>query len=255
VDKIKSVFSNTKIKIVCALCAALCAAAFVQIILNQSFPDDVKITEAFAASDKLRVSECVVETTARLSSAEEDFYMSAETLLDELNRELGYNNVSYEKCGGKDVIYMKASCKEKDFAVNEIVTKNDIYESTYFHSTVTLKTDTENAENIKKTVENVLKSSDADYVTYIRINAVSDGKMTERQCKAYTDRIFARINAEPVCGGMGGECFTQYGYSKKLTDTITADDELINVQVSYSYNEKKDAMEISVGYPVINDSY
>ena len=124
-----------------------------------------------------------------------------------------------------------------------------------FRSTVTLKTGTENAENIKKTVENVLKSSDADYVTYIRINAVSDGKMTERQCKAYTDRIFARINAEPVCGGMGGECFTQYGYSKKLTDTITADDELINVQVSYSYNEKKDAMEISVGYPVINDSY
>lgn len=49
--------------------------------------------------------------------------------------------------------------------------------------------------------------------------------------------------------------FYTVGYSKKLTDTITADDELINVQVSYSYNEKEDVMEISVGYPVINDSY
>lgn len=43
---IKSVFSNTKIKIVCALCAALCVAACVQVILNHSFPDDVKITES-----------------------------------------------------------------------------------------------------------------------------------------------------------------------------------------------------------------
>lgn len=73
---IKSVFSNTKIKIVCALCAALCVAACVQVILNHSFPDDVKITEAFAASDRVTVSECIVETTARLPFGEGSLYKS-----------------------------------------------------------------------------------------------------------------------------------------------------------------------------------
>lgn len=254
-DIIKSVFSNTKIKIVCALCAALCVAACVQLILNHSFPDDVKITEAFAASDKVTVSECIVETTARLSFGEGSLYKSAKSFLSELNRALGYENISYEKYRGKDVMYVKASYEEEEFIVNEIVTKNILSGSTYFHGTVTLKVDSENSEDIKKTVEGVLDSFGADYITYIKINALKDGKMTVGQCKGYTDRIFSRINAESVCEGKDSGYFTRYGYSKKLTDTITADDELINVQVSYSYNEKKDVMEISVGYPVINDSY
>ena len=94
---IKSVFSNTKIKIVCALCAALCVAACVQVILNHSFPDDVKITEAFAASDRVTVSECIVETTARLPFGEGSLYKSAKPFLSELNSALGYENISYEK--------------------------------------------------------------------------------------------------------------------------------------------------------------
>ena len=44
---------------------------------------------------------------------------------------------------------MKAACEEEEFIVNEIVTKNILSGSTYFHGTVTLKTDTENAEDIK----------------------------------------------------------------------------------------------------------
>ena len=254
-DIIKSVFSNTKIKIICALCAALCVAAFIQVILNHSFPDNVKITEAFAASDNVMVSECIVETTARLSFGEDSIYKSAKSFLSELNRELGYDNISYEKYHDEDVIYMKASYEEEDFIVNEVVTKNNLSGSTYFHGSVTLRADTENAEDIKKAAEEVLDSFGADYITYIKINAIKDGKMTYRQCNAYTDRLFSRINAKSVCRGKDSGYFTQYGYSKKLTDTITADDELINVQVSYSYNEEEDVMEISVGYPVINDSY
>ncbi len=238
---------STKIRIVIALCAALCAVASVQIVLNHVFPDRVSITEAFAAADDVSVSECIIEATAQVSSME--------PLLYTMNSALGYKTASYERKEEEDIIYIKSVYSDDATEVNEIITKNNVTENTYFHIAVTLKSDISGAEDIKGMIEEVLDSYNANYAAYIRINAISDGRMTDEQCRSYTDNIFARLNAGYVCDGADNEYYTQYGYTDKLADTITADNKLINVQASYSYNEIKDAMEISVGYPIINDSY
>ena len=95
VNIIKSVFSNTKIKIVCALCAALCVAACVQVILNHSFPDDVKITEAFIAGllIGLRYRNVLWKLLQDCRFGEGSLYKSAKPFLSELNRALGYGNI------------------------------------------------------------------------------------------------------------------------------------------------------------------
>lgn len=249
---IKSVFRNVKIRIVSAVCASLCAVILVQTVVTLSFSDDTEITEAFATSDGIMISDREVEATAKLSFKKDNFYPESEKFLDAVNRALELDNVSYEKDDEK--ICIKFNAASDNYAVSGVVTWSEELQNTYFHCVVGVNENVSDISAVKKILDTVLDKQGTENITYIRINAEKKGVMDKKECKEYVGKVFNRIDAKEVYNGNDG-VYVAYGYSKKLTDTITANDKLINVQVSLSYNEAKDLMEISLGYPIINTSY
>ncbi len=251
-DIIRSVFKNMKIRVVCAMCAAMCAALIVQTVITLSFSDDAGITEAFAVSEGIVISESEAEAAAKLSFEKDNFYQNAEKLFDDVNKALNVNTPVYERDGEKMCI--KAEISSERYNVSELVTWSEELENTYFHCVVSINEDGADVMAVKETLENVLDLWGAEHITYVRMDAKKSGAMDEKECEDYVKKVFMRLDAKEVYQGKEG-LYTAYGYSKKLTDTITADDKLINVQVSLSYNEEQDVTEITLGYPIINTSY
>lgn len=248
---IKSVFRSMKIRLVFAVCMALSAVVSVQAVFSLSVSENAEITEAFATSDGIVITEKEVVATARLPYGKNDFYSDAEKILKDIYAILGEDKASYEKDGEK--ICIKSYAETERYSVSQLVTWSEELQNTYFKCVVDINDDTD-VLYVKEMIEGVLNKKDAEYVSYVRINAEKEGAMDEKECRDYVKKVFKRLGAEEVCKGSEG-FYAAYGYSKKLTDTITAGDKPVNVQVSLSYNEEKDIMEISLGYPIINTSY
>lgn len=249
---IKSVFKNIKIRIVFTTCMVLCAVMLVQAAVTRSFSNETKITEAFATSDGIVISEKEVEATARLQFDRNSFYEESQKLFNDINTVFGMQTVSYEKEDEK--MCVKASVSDDRYDINSLITWSEELNGTYLHCIINVKQGDADVIKIKQILEKMLDKWEAEQVVYVRISAKRPGYMPESECARYVDRMFNRLDAKEVYKG-NDSLYIAYGYSKKLTDTITANNKLINVQVSLSYNEEKDLTEISLGYPIINTAY
>jgi len=260
-----AVFNNMKIKIVGMFCIALLAMAVMQYIITESFPDDAHITEAFIISDEITISECIVETTACLTEGEDSvsFYEYACETLEEIHgaysdgmdvngQDISYTNDDIKEC-------VKAEYTEEKFAICDVITRQKASGNTYYHSKITIYSDINTAEKIKRNMDSFFSDNSNDHITYIKVKAYKNGKMSVNECKNITRKFYERLRAKSVSAhaqdAENNLLYNCYGYSNKLTDYIDSGKEKINVQISISYNIQNDCSDITLGYPIINDSY
>ncbi len=247
---------SAKIKTVTAICIALLAAAGTQIAVTKVFSIETNITEAFATNDDIEIDECSVETTAGLSWDKSETADMGKELLKEVfesvDSEYSLGKVSSEYMQN-DNSY-KAVCESTAYSMYATVTWSDELQHTYFHFTANMKHDMRLSNVIKERVENVVSKYTSDVITFIRIDANKYGKITEKEADKRTEEIFERLGALSV-KKVNGDIYTQYGYSEQLDGEIKTDDDMVNVQVSYNYNEGENITEISVGTPIINGVY
>lgn len=258
-----AVFNNLKIKIVGMFCIALFAMAVMQYVITESFPDEAYITEAFIISDDITVSECIVETTACMSEGKGSvsFYEDACKMLTEIHdiysADASTPKISYVNDDIKECV--KAEYMEDRLVISDVVTKQKASGNTYFHSKISVLSDISTAEKIKSSIDSFFSDNSNDHITYIKIKACKDGKLSASDCKRFADKIYKRLNAESISvhtdDAKNNVQYISYGYSKKLTDYIDSGRKKINLQLSISYDGQNDCTDITLGYPIINDSY
>ncbi len=260
-----AVFKNMKIKIVGMFCIALLVMAFIQYVITESFPDNAYITEAFIISDDITISECIVETTACLSYGEDSvlFYENAGEILRDVSGVYSDHIEKYEP----DISYtddiekecVKSEYEEEGVTICDVVTRQKASGNIYYHSEVTLYSNIDTAEEIKGRMDLFFSDNANDHITYIKVKAYKNGKMSVNECKNITKRMYSRLGAESISvhskDADNNMIYNEYGYSKRLKDYVDSGKEKINVHVSISYNGQNDCSDITLGYPIINDSY
>ena len=253
-EGIKQVVTNKKIKLVFAICVTLWMVIFAQIAITKMFAVEKDITEAFATSDDVKISGCEVDATATLLFLEDGLEDNAKKILSEsINAITGDSKEYTIKTLQKNTCF-KITQSTKEYDMYATVTWSEELQHTYFHMNISIRQDIELCNQVKKRIEEVLDGYTKEYFTFIKMEAYKAGNSTIEECSEYASEIFGRLNAVSVSVGEGN-VYTEYGYSKELTNTIKSEDKSVNVQVSFGYNEVMDVTEISVGYPIINSSY
>jgi len=297
---IRIINKNTNIRIILALCACLLPAIIIHAAATFAFSGNVNITEAFSASDDIKITGCSIESTACLSYDRQYFAYNGGELEKAVLREFvrdtddsgnaglndgridygttddmlnnskifdGENEKKYSGNNSRNIVaysekpvpcYM-SDYNNEDYKLYMTVSWSEAMNCAYLHCKIDILSDISRLSAAYNKLADIINEHKEDgkiidSIIYTRTSAVRSGKMTLRECRLYTEKMFDRLGAESRDSGKGNY-YTEYGYSSDMPDYIMSNNEKINVQVSYGYNEINDTTEISVGSPIINLEY
>ncbi|MCI8307120.1 MAG: hypothetical protein HFH14_03625 [Lachnospiraceae bacterium] len=227
---------------------------FVQIAITNIFEERVLITEAFATGDNIAVERCSNEIVAKLNACDKN--LLGEVMEGSVCYDYEIEDIS-GKLNTKGICY-KATGFVEEYKITATLTKPEGSADTYFHYII-CSNKTPYAEYMSdgcysrcERTMGLLEGKNAETVMYSRAEAVSAGKMSEEECRKYTDHLFDRIGADVVYEHSDGE-YISYGYADGLAKPVVSNRKKMNVQVMFCYNEIQDETEINIGTPILTD--
>lgn len=256
----QTIYNNTKIRCIFAVCICLWIAVMVQVMVTMAFEKERDITEAFAKEDNVDIRKCSIEGTACLNADRQSFDHTAVLLLENVQEDMT-DNAACEK-----VLYSeeKLPCYKVSFNTDETdmsatVSWSDKMNQAYFHCNINIKGSTDRMRKVYDKLESIFdKGKKAGYISddiiYSTIEAEKEGYINENDCIQYTESLFERLGAKRVTDG-GRGYYTAYGYTPEIYNSIESKENSVNVQASYTYDEQKGATVISLGSPVLNSDY
>lgn len=256
----QTIYNNTKIRCILAVCVCLWIAVMVQVVVTMAFEKDADITQAFAVDDNINIRKCSIEGTACLSCDRQSFDNEAIMLLENFaltfSGENGTDSITYSD---EKLPCYKFECNTRDGDFHATVSWSDKMNQAYLHCNIQVKNTAEKMEEVHSLLKDVFDRAGkdgciSDDIIYSSIEADRMGRMSDSECTGCTDTMFGRLNAEKITGG-GDVFYTVYGYTPDISDNIQSNGKKINVQVSYSYDEENDVTRISLGSPVLNSDY
>lgn len=227
---------------------------FAQIAITNIFEERVLITEAFATGDNIAVQRCSNEIVAKLDECDKN--MLAEIMEGNVCHDYEIEDIS-GRLNMQGVCYKAAGFVE-EYKITATLTKPEGSADTYFHYIIGSNKSPYVEymadgcyERCERTMD-ILDRKNAEAVMYSRAEAASIGKMSEEECRKYTENLFDRIGADVVYEHSDGE-YISYGYADGLAKPVVSNRKKINVQVMFSYNEMEDKTEINIGTPILTD--
>ena len=257
----QTIYNNTKIRCMFAVCMCLSIAAMVQVMVTMAFARETDITEAFAMEDNVDIRKCSIEGTACLNVDMQSFDEKAVLLLENVTEAFGMEHtkqqVTFSDRDGFSCYVTECNTEELDY--HATVSWSDKMDRAYLHCRIYVKSSADRMEQAYKMLDSVLRQSEkagyiSDNIIYTAVEADCGGRMSESDCEEYTDIMFGRLGAKRITDG-GTGYYTVYGYTPDISDSIQSNDRRINVQASYSYDEENDVTRICLGSPVLNMDY
>lgn len=248
---------NKKTKIYVIL--LIWSAIFVQLFINSSINrESVMVNEVMSnASESLSVGEVKAYAYYGDSHLEEE---KQESIVRNIASKLGIVS-DYEIVKAIDdnqsIISLKKDGLQGETCIRIISTrKDDGVDSNYITVEIRLKANnSEMVHQLKKDVVKVYEKLGMSANTNIYLCCQKKGKMTTEEINNEIDKFMEDMSAKEVKNVTFDDTVCVYGYSKNIDEYVCQEDNKVNVNIAFSYDEKEDVTYVHRAIPFIDKSF
>ena len=251
---------SRKVRTVAYVVVVLWIAVLSQLFVNHYFTDDSMLVDAFT-----KTNSSVLNSNLYMVADMGDDYMSEEdekNLLQYMSSKIGLT----EDCeiSQSDDGKMISTKRESDQATtiiklvrNKEKTKKDTYiVRRYLILDLTIKNDVHSILSYKKKAENIADKLNAKtYESQVTFTGTYDGELNLEEKNTIADQFLKDLQASTVVEQRGNDLYTVYGYTGLISDYVKSEGNRINVNVVFTYNEKKNKTNLYVATPILNQDY
>lgn len=261
-QKIRVAITWEKIKIALYIVALLGVVVVIQLAVNRSFLDEGKLVKVFEETKATPVKGKlqVVGNFGEKYLTTED----KEALIDHVSRKLGITDTLEKKVvRGNTTISVTAQTKgassETDIEAISITDENNkkIKQTTqYLYVTIDFYKDISSVIGYKDIIEDTfekvgMKNVDSSVV----LTGVYQGKLSRLYKDNITDTILKGLQAEVVAENRSDTIYTVYAYTQNIGNSLTTEGSQVNLNIAFSYDEKKEETTLYLASPIINEAY
>lgn len=236
-------------------------AAIVQLFINKGINREDGVIDAMAMAE---VSDCEAEIS--VYGFYGNGYISDETkeqmlirLAGKLGIDSGYEITKEASTDGSVSTFQKNGV-EGDTKI-QIITMTgtddlggDSYEN-YLSMKVVLHQKTELAGSLSRELEALYESLGMEPVLNLYAGGVTAGRLTEEEMAEKTQDFLDIMHASQVLEEQFGNVYTVYGYTSDLSDYVYQNEEKVNVNIAFSYDEEADETRIHMAVPFVDKSF
>lgn len=251
---------SRKVRTVAYVVVVLWIAVLSQLFVNRYFTDDSMLVDAFT-----KTNSSVLNSNLYMVADMGDDYMSEEdekNLLQYMSSRIGLT----EDCeiSQSDDGKMISTKRESDQATtviklvrNKEKTKKDTYiVRRYLILDLTIKNDIHSILSYKKKAENIADKLNAKtYESQVTFTGTYDGELNLEEKNTIADQFLKDLQASTIVEQRGNDLYTVYGYTGLISDYVKSEGNRINVNVVFTYNEKKNKTNLYVATPILNQDY
>lgn len=251
---------NRKVRMIAYTAVVFWIAVLSQVVVNRYFTDDSKLVDAFTKANSVIMNSnlyVVTDMGTKFMSEEDE-----KNLLQYMSSEIGLT----EECKitreeDSDTILTK---KESDQATtiiklirNREKTKQGTYVvRRYLIVDITIKEDVNSILVYKKKTEKIIAKLDATTSeSQVTFTGTYDGKLTIEERNNIANQFVRDLQANIVVEQRGDELYTIYAYTGLINDYVKSEGNKINVNIAFTYNEKKNKTNLYVATPILNQDY
>lgn len=235
-------------------------AAVVQFFINKGIDREEKMIEAIALYD-------VTEYESEISAY--GFYGNGyisegtrEQMLIRLAEKLGVTSdyeITAEHSLDGDVVSFRKKGLEGDTLIQLVTMKEETsgsynYEN-YLSMEIRLHQKVDLSYAVRQEIEELYLSLGIEPTMNLYVGGVKPGGISDEEMKRQTAEFFDLMKADFVCEEQFDNVYTIYGYSSELDDFVYQNDEKVNVNIAFVYDESNDRTQIHMAVPFVDRSY
>lgn len=259
--KLRNIIVSGKLRGYLYIAAILWVAVVTQVIVNKTFREELKITDAFIKSD-------TDEMQSRLEIMAE-YYIdtinanSEKKIISELADSIGLRidndiNVLEDENRIEYSFFKQAKQAFTELKVISLETKEEdaISMKHYIIVRLNLQKSIKNIDKYKTLLEASLKDLGIkNKQITLKYEGVREGDLTSARKHELAKLLIDELHGELALEYDEGDLYTVYAYTGMLNEYITTNDTKINIQLVITYNELTNKTKISLATPVMNEDY
>ncbi len=261
-NRVKQVLTWEKIKIALYVIAMLTVVVVIQLTVNRGFLDDKKLVKTFEET-KVTPKKGTLQVVGNFG----DKYLTTEDkekLIDHVSSKLGITDTLEKKVvKGNTTISVTAKAKGEasmtDIEAISITSENKekIKQTTqYLYVTIDIYDNISSVIGYKNIIEATLDEVGLKSVdTSILLTGVYQGKLSLLDKNRVTNDVLEKLQASVTAENRSDSIYTVYAYTKNLSNSIEIQGEKVNLNIGFSYDEKKDETTLYLATPIINEDY
>lgn len=249
-----------KIKITLYIVGIVWIATMTQIFVNHVFVKDGKIMEAFAATE-ISMVESSLEVTADYGNAfmtEEDKKQMLVHIASSIGLTKDYTwSVKNETEKSNITLKKEGKNTKSELKMISYYQSDDKNNLTQFLSIkLSLKEKLDSILAYKRELEETLKELNVENCqSYLNFHGVYQGNLSETECKAEVNKLLNKLQGKIISQGSIDGNYTTYAYTNLVKDYINIENNRVNLNIAFNYDEEKNKTNLYVGTPIYNLDY
>ncbi|WP_167957735.1 YwmB family TATA-box binding protein [Anaerosporobacter faecicola] len=251
---------NRKVKTIAYVSIVLWIAVISQIGVNRYFTDDSKLVDAFT-----KTNSAIMDSNLYMVADLGTDYMKEEdekNLIQYMASKIGIDeDCKITKGEEQEVLYTKCVSDAATTIIKLIRNQEEEKDGVkmvrrYLIVDLTIKEDVNSILTYKKKAEKSAEGLEArDVESQVTFTGRYDGKLSMEERNQVTDQFLRNLQASIVLEQRGDELYTIYAYTGLIDDYIKSQGSKINVNLAFTYNEKKNTTKLYVATPILNQDY
>ncbi|WP_310604404.1 YwmB family TATA-box binding protein [Anaerosporobacter sp.] len=251
---------NRKVRMIAYTAVVFWIAVLSQVVVNRYFTDDSKLVDAFTKANSVIMNSnlyVVTDMGTKFMSEEDE-----KNLLQYMSSEIGLT----EECKitreeDSDTILTKKESDQATTVIKLIRNREKTKQGTYVVRRylivdITIKEDVNSILVYKKKTEKIIAKLDATTSeSQVTFTGTYDGKLTIEERNNIANQFVRDLQANIVVEQRGDELYTIYAYTGLINDYVKSEGNKINVNIAFTYNEKKNKTNLYVATPILNQDY
>ena len=255
------ILKSKKIRTTLYIVGVLWIAVISQVIVNQIYMDDSRITDAFTDTntniEESKLNLVVDYGTQFLLNSEK------EKVLNELATIVGLVDweMQIETSESGTTLKIEDNTKGIDTSIEFIsITHKEGKENISYNHFILLqlliKEHYQDVIEYKKDVEKYVNGMEVkDYQCTMKFTGSYDGKLTKEENSKKVKELLNCLEAKQVESISSESYYTTYAYTGLVEDYIKVAGKRININIATSYDEEKDKTELYLATPILNEEY
>lgn len=261
-QKIRSAVTWKKVVMALYIVALFAVVVVIQLLVNRSFLDEGKLIKAFeqTKATPVRGKLQVVGNFGEKYMTTED----KESLIDYVSRQLGITDtLKKEVVRGDTTISITAQTKgassQTDIEAISITDegKKKIMQTTqYLYVTIDFFEDMSSVMGYKDIIEDTFEEVGIENVdSSVVLTGVYQGKLSRIDKDNITDTILEGMQGEVVTENRSDSIYTVYAYTHNIGNSLETEGSQVNLNIAFSYDEKKEETTLYLASPIVNEDY
>lgn len=183
-------------------------------------------------------------------------------ILKKIAEKIGINKyeISSSEENSKNNITLQQDCINGKVLAKFITIVNDKEENTtdcsqYIYIGINLNNSIESAFSYEKIVKDIVKELGLNSTVTVNLKGEIKGKLDNQAKDALSEQLLTGIGAKNKAKNDTNDIYTVYAYDKDIEEYIKIGSGKVNVNITMSYDQQKDATIIYFSTPVNNQDY